>query len=523
LQRILTAAQMREVDRVTIEERGIPGLILMENAGARVYELLAHRFSPLNSQRIVILCGKGNNGGDGLVVARHIITRGNSAGLSAVLLADGADLKGDAEANYRMLRAVGGEVLCVRNAAEWRARRAELLDATIVVDAMLGTGLRGPAEGLPLELIRDVNSNFRRASVVAVDMPSGLPSDDGEPWGESIRADYTVTFTAPKVSQILAPNHLQVGKLIVVPIGTAPSIVDSNVEHNLLLIDPADVAPLFAPRPIESHKGDFGHVLVIGGSRSKPGAVLMAGSAALRSGAGLVTVATAATAAPIVVGHTPELMTEPAAELDDGSIGEQSFSPAWLERKTVVAIGPGIGTRPENAALVRRVVQECAVPVVVDADALAPLGTEGPDWNAAGKTLILTPHPGEMACLTGQSIREIQRRRVETARRYAEEHGVIVVLKGHRTLVAAPDGRVFVNTTGTPAMATGGSGDILTGMIAGLLAQHPATAAELTVAAAVYLHGLAAEKAAKTLGECTTLATDILGHLPAAIASLCEC
>lgn len=511
---------MREVDRVTIEERGIPGLILMENAGARVYELLAHRFSPLHSQRIVILCGKGNNGGDGLVVARHIVTRGIGAGLSVVLLADAADLKGDAEANYRMLRAAGGDPICVRDAADWRARRDGFLDATIVVDAMLGTGLRGPAEGLPLEVIRDVNANFRRAAVVAVDMPSGLPSDDGEPWGESIRADYTVTFTAPKVSQVLAPNHLRAGKLIVAPIGTAASIVDSNVEHNLLLIEASDAAPLFAPRPVESHKGDFGHVLVIGGSRSKPGAVLMAGTAALRSGAGLVTVAIAASAASVLVGHTPELMTEPAAELDDGSIGEQSFSAAWLDRKTVVAIGPGIGTRPENAALVRRVVQECAVPVVIDADGLAALGEPDPDWNSAGKTLILTPHPGEMARLTGQSTREVQRHRVETARRYAEDHGAIVVLKGHRTLVAAPDGRVFVNPTGTPAMATGGSGDILTGMIAGLLAQHPAIAPELTVAAAVYLHGLAAEKAADALGEAATLATDILGHLPAAIASV---
>lgn len=520
MQRILTAAQMREVDRVTIEERGIPGLILMENAGARVYELLAHRFSPLDTQRIVILCGKGNNGGDGLVVARHIITRGNGAGLSVVVLADAADLKGDAAANYHMLRAAGGDAVCIGEPGEWLQRRAEFLDATVVVDAMLGTGLQGPARGLPLEVIRDVNANFRRAEVVAVDMPSGLPSDDGEPWGESIRADYTVTFTAPKVSQVLAPNHMQVGKLIVVPIGTAPAIVDSNVEHNLLLIEACDVAPLFHPRPVESHKGDFGHVLVVGGSRSKPGAAIMAGTAALRSGAGLVTVATAATAAGAVVSHTPELMTEPAAELEDGSIGVASFDSSWLDRKSVVAIGPGIGTHPENAALVRRVVGECSVPVVADADGLAALGGGGAEWNTAGKTLILTPHPGEMARLTGQSTRDVQRHRIQTARRYAEDHGAIVVLKGHRTLIAAPDGRVFVNPTGTPAMATGGSGDILTGMIAGLLAQHSDAAPELTVAAAAYLHGLAAEKAAAALGEAGMLATDILDYLPAAVATL---
>ena len=520
--KILTADQMREIDRLTIEERGVAGLVLMENAGLRVCEFLAEEYSPLEDQRVVILCGMGNNGGDGLVVARHLVVKGLSAGLRAVLLGDPERLKGDAAANYKMLRAVDFEPAVVLDSRGWQQLRPKLLPATLVVDALLGTGLRGPAEGLLLEVIRDLNENFQHVSIVAVDMPSGLPSDSGEPLGEAVRARHTVTFTAPKVSQIFPPNCQAVGDLRVAPIGTAPSVLAAIPDLKLSLAEPGDFTGLFVPRERSAHKGDFGHVLVIGGSRATPGAVLMAGTSALRAGAGLVTVATAESATPALVSHTPELMTLPVPEDDDGSMMADAFQPIWTERATVVALGPGIGTKPANQEMARRIVREVGLPMVVDADGLTALASNENDWGATGRVLVLTPHPGEMSRLTGLPVSEIQKRRVEIAREFAQRRGVYLVLKGYRTLTATPDGRVLVNPTGTPGMASGGSGDILTGMIAGLLAQFADEPPERVIAAAVYLHGLAAELATEQGSEQSTLATDILTFLPNAICRLRE-
>lgn len=506
---------MSEVDRATIA-RGVPGLILMENAGARVYELLAHRFSPLAGQRIVVLCGKGNNGGDGFVVARLLATRARAAQLSVVLFGDPQGLHGDAAANYAALRAVDVEPIVVGDETAWLEVLPCLTPATLVVDALLGTGLRGPAQGLSARVIDDVNASFPDAKVVAVDMPSGMPSDTGEPVGPTMRADHTVTFTAPKVSQVFPPNCERLGTLTVAPIGTAESVFEALEGLRLSLVEAPDVAGLFGPREKSSHKGDYGHVLVVGGSRSKPGAVLMAGTAALRSGAGLVTVATAEGAAAAVVSHTPELMTIPAAEESDGSMGAASFDTGWLQGKTVVAVGPGLGSSAESSALVARIVGETQTPLVVDADGLTALAALE-NWNTKSKCIVLTPHPGEMARLTGLSSAEVQQRRVEVARSLATDKRAYVVLKGFRTLIASPHGEVLVNPTGTPAMAKGGSGDILTGMIAGLLAQFPDERPGLVIAAAVYLHGLAGELAVAEGTEQTLLATDLLKCLPEAI------
>ena len=522
MQKILTAAQMREVDRITIEERGVPGLLLMENAGARVYEVLSRRYGPLGEQRIVVLCGKGNNGGDGLVVARHLAVRGGGSHMRAVLFAEPDRLKGDTATNYRALRGVDVEPTVVTDAEGWTRVLPDLTPTNLVVDALLGTGLRGLAEGLFADVIRDVNTRFPHAKVIAVDMPSGLPSDTGEPMGGptsmSVRADETVTFTAPKVSQIFPPHCEQVGRLTVAPIGSPPSVMDVNPDLTLGLLEASDVAPLFEGRERTSHKGDYGHVLVVGGSRSKPGAVLMAGTAAMRAGAGLVTVATAAGATSAIVGNTPELMTFPVAEIEDGSIGGGAFDTAWLDRKTVVAVGPGLGTLDANQDLVRRIVREVEAPLVVDADGLTALAATPPgEWSAKSQLLVLTPHPGEMSRLAGLTTAEVQKTRLDLARSFARERDVLLVLKGFRTLIATPDGRVLVNPTGTPALAKGGSGDILTGMIAGFLAQFRDAEPEIVVGAAVYLHGLAAELAALESGEQTVGATDLLGYLPKAI------
>ncbi|MCX6624187.1 MAG: NAD(P)H-hydrate dehydratase [Acidobacteria bacterium] len=483
--KVLSAAEMREVDRLTIEA-GIPGLVLMENAGHRVVEFLAGEFAPLGEQRIVILCGKGNNGGDGFVIARQLFTRFRPQALHVVLAADPAELRGDAEANYRMLAVCGCPVE--------RELRPLMRLATIVLDALLGTGLSGAARGPMAEWIEEVNHGFPLASIVAVDIPSGMASDAAASDGETVRADYTVTFTAPKTGQVLPPNCDRVGRLVVGAIGSPETLYENAA---LALTGPEDFAHLLAPREPAGHKGTYGHVLVAGGSAGKTGAPAMTGMAALRAGAGLVTVASEAAALPAIAAHAAELMTE-------------VLSAEALERKDVVAIGPGLGTSAETVAFVRTIFAGAGQAMVVDAGALNALA--GTEFSGAGRVRVLTPHPGEMARLLERKIQD----RVADARAFAVERQVILVLKGQRTLIAFPDGSVWVNPTGTPAMGTGGSGDILTGLMAGLMAQaHEDVRA--AVLGAVYLHGRAGELAARDLGEQCVVATDLLTYLPEAM------
>jgi len=510
--KILTAAQMREVDRRTIEA-GIPGLILMENAGHRVVEFLAETFAPLHEQRVVILCGKGNNGGDGMVVARQLFTRFRPKTLHVVLAGDPEDLKGEAAENYRMLQVVGCPVA--------REITPGMRQASLVLDALLGTGLKGPVTGPMLEWIREINTGFPLACIVAVDIPSGLESDVAETTGETVRAHYTVTFTAPKVGQILPPNCERVGRLRVAPIGSPPELYEGDESLWLSLAEPGEFRSLFAPRAAWSHKGDFGHVLVVGGSRGKTGAAAMAGLAALRAGAGLVTVASAASAVPVIASHAPELMTEPLPETDTGSLASSAFErlASLAENKDVLAVGPGLGTDPETVALVRRLIERLPHPMVVDADGLNALA--GWELPPTGRVRILTPHPGEMARLTGMPTRTVQADRIRVAREFAMRHQVALVLKGFRTLTASPDGRVKVNPTGGPGLASGGSGDILTGTIAGLLAQSRRDPA-LAAAAGVYLHGLAGDLAVAEWGEQALLATDVLRCFPEGMRAIAE-
>ena len=503
--KVLTAAQMREIDRRTME-LGIPGLVLMENAGHRVVEFLQEKFHPLSAQRIVMLCGKGNNGGDGFVVARQLFTRFRPVALDVVLASDPAGFRGDAAANFRMLEACG---------CPWSSEiTSEMRRATLVVDALLGTGLQGPATGRMLELIREISGGFHEAKIVAVDIPSGLGSDAPSLLGETVRAHATVTFTAPKISQVLPPGCDFVGELRVGAIGSPPEMYEEDDSIFLSLVETRDFQRLFRPRPPGAHKGDFGHVLVIGGSRGKTGAAAMAGLSALRAGAGLATVASAASAIPVIASHAPEIMTEALPETTDGSIAESAAGRlrALLENKDVVALGPGLGTHPETVSLVRSLVSSIRQPLVIDADGLNALA--GASYS--GESLVLTPHPGEMGRLAGRSASAVQADRVVVARAFAMERRVRLVLKGQRSLLALPDGRVRINPTGTPAMATGGSGDILTGLIAGLLAQFPADA-EDAIAAAVWLHGRCGELGAAAIGEKALLATDMLEFLSEAM------
>lgn len=501
--KVLTAAQMREVDRKTIE-LGIPGLILMENAGQRFAAFLERESTDFERQRIVVVCGKGNNGGDGLVVARQLYTRFRLRSLDVVLAADPAELQGDAAANYRMLLAAGCPVHCEIT--------PEMTRATVVVDALLGTGISGPVRGPAAAVIEEINTRFPDARIYSVDLPSGMDSDNPAASGSHVRAYRTFTFTAPKICHALGAEGI--GKWECAPIGTPPALYADDPSIFLHLSEPRVFAHLFRPRPADSNKGMYGHALVVAGGRGKTGAAAMSGVAALRVGAGLVTVASAASAINPIAAYAPEIMTDPLPETDAGMIRE--LPGEALHRKTVVAIGPGMGQAPETAGLIRRLVHELEVPMVVDADALNALGQE--PFQHKGPR-VLTPHPGEMSRLTGLTIAQVQADRIGVARGYAQERAVHLVLKGNRTVIAFPDGRVFINPTGSPALAKAGTGDVLTGILAGLVAQFPGDLGP-AVLAGVYVHGRAGELGGQRLGDKGFLAADLFDYLPEAMREL---
>jgi NAD(P)H-hydrate epimerase len=508
--KILTPAQMAAVDKATIEA-GIPGLILMENAAHRCVEYLQEKFAPLSDQRIVVVCGKGNNGGDGLAIARQLHTRFAPRELRVVLIADEAELKGDAAENLKMLRAAGLQ--------EYHDFGPEMRTATLVIDAVLGTGLEGPAKGAALNAIREINDSFPLAKVFAVDLPSGINGGSGAIPGEYVRADATVTFTAPKVCHVMPPAVDVIGDLRIAPIGSPSCLYENDNAVDLALVTPKSIASCFAPRARDSNKGKYGHVLLIAGSRGKSGAAAMAGLAALRAGAGLVTVACPESALPAVAAVTAEVMTAPLSETSTGAIAKTALPhlKKLAGERTLVAIGPGIGTDDETKEVVLDLFGKLEKPMVVDADALNCLA--GNIGKAPDHLRVLTPHPGEMSRLAQQSIAEIQADRITAARAFAKDRNLTLVLKGEATLSAFSDGRVWINPTGSPSMATGGTGDILTGMISGLLAQFP-DSPDTAIAAAVYLHGLAGELAARDLCEQPVIATDLLRYLGEGIRAI---
>ncbi len=524
--KILTASEMQRIDRLTTEKYGVPSLTLMENAGRSVVEFLVARLAPLAQHRIVILCGKGNNGGDGLVVAR--LLRAHGFDPRVLLFADPKGLHGDAAANYaRLLPSGPPEVIAGPEA--WQAIVASLTNTTLFVVALVGTGLAKPLEGFLLEVVRDINTRFPAARVLAVDLPSGISADSGELIGEHVRADFCVTFTAPKIAHVFPPACERMGEWVVKQIGTPPEALESDPSLSLNYACRQDVAWIGTPRAAAANKGNFGHVLILAGSMGKTGAAAMAARAALRAGAGLVTVATAKSALPIVATLGVEFMTEALPETEDGAISLRALEGQRLDklvaRKTVLAVGPGIGAHPETAEWVRAVVNKYSLPLVLDADGLnafaGRMDSFRQDVRPAGTT-VFTPHPGEMARLTGKAIAEIQSHRVAVAREFSRQFGVTLVLKGFRTLIASPDGQIEVNPTGNPGMAKGGTGDVLTGMTAGLLAQFPTHPVSEVTTAAVYLHGLAGDLAAEELGQHSMLAGDLLEKIPQAYKSIVD-
>jgi NAD(P)H-hydrate epimerase len=504
--KIVSAEEMRTIDRATSERFGVPSLTLMEDAGCAVADfVLANQAAVEN---IVVFCGKGNNGGDGLVVARRLHERGKK--VHVILLADPDELRGDAAVMFGQLP---GEAIVVRSGEELKSERVQIaLKAGLYVDAVLGTGFKPPVSGLYAAAIAIMNASH--VPVIAVDIPSGADADSmNAQAGTMARADAIVTFTAPRPAHVF--SLLTAGPTVVADIGSPEEAIVSQLQLNV--ITARDIAATVALRPAESNKGSYGHVLIVGGSFGKAGSVAMAGMAVLRSGAGLSTVATAKSALPTVAGFHPELMTEPLPETGAGTIASSAKHgiTELAKGKSVVAMGPGISREAETSALVRALVAELQVPMALDADGLNAFEGRTGELNGKGRTLVITPHPGEMARLLGCSIPEVQKDRLGAARKFAREHELIVVLKGHRTLVVAPDGDAWVNTTGNAGMATGGTGDILTGVVAGMLAQH-LKQVFMAVIAAVHLHGLAGDVMRETVGEHSLVATDLLRGLPEA-------
>ncbi|MEO7190830.1 MAG: NAD(P)H-hydrate dehydratase [Vicinamibacterales bacterium] len=513
--RILDTEQMREADRQTVEDVGIASIVLMENAGRQVVAAIESAFEELEMSRVAVLAGPGNNGGDGFVIARTLLERGIDVGV--YLVGQASAVKGDARTNLTILKNLGLDVVEVGDAAAWELHGTDVLGSDLIVDALFGTGLHGPLTGLAQTIVDDINAGIR--PVVSVDLPSGLSADTSEVLGPAVDATMTVTLAAPKLPLILPPGERLTGTLVIADIGIPHAIIEGLEGPHIEMLTRETMRDSIEPRSSESHKGDYGRVLIVAGSRGKTGAANLAAAGALRSGAGLVTVASPISVVPVIASLGSEYMTVGLAESADGSVAAEALETILAFEADVIAIGPGLGCTPTSIALVHGLVERAGVPLVLDADALNAF--QGQTDRLMGRediAIIITPHPGEMARLMGLTIDEVQKHRIDVAREFATTHRVHVVLKGHRSLIASPDGRVGVNLTGNAGMATGGSGDVLLGMIAAWLGQL--LDAEAAARLAVYLHGLAGDLAAAHESEVALIAGDIISHLGEAVLDL---
>jgi NAD(P)H-hydrate epimerase len=504
---IFTAAEMRAVDARAIQELGIPGSRLMEHAGAGAARVIMRELGPIRGKRVVIVCGKGNNGGDGLVAARHLRARG--ARVRVMLVGRRADLKGDAAWALGRWRGTVDEV----DAAGLPRLRRALAEADVVVDGLLGTGLTGPARDATALAIAAINESGR--PVVALDLPSGAGSDSGVLVGPTVRAAFTTTFAGYKRALLLQPAAANAGRVAIIPIGVPPEEVARGI--TTFLLEDSDIRPLFPPREADGHKGSYGHVLVVAGSVGKTGAAGLAGRAALRSGAGLCTIATAASQQAIVAAFGMEPMTEPLPETAAQSLALKAKERILelAQRVDAVALGPGLSLDPETQELARALVLEVPRPMVIDADALSALAGHLDLLERVPAPRVLTPHPGEMARMLGTRVPAVQADRLETVRGFATRYRTFLVLKGAASVTGAPDGRIFLNPTGNPGMATGGTGDVLTGMIGAFLARGLEPLGALQ--AGVFLHGRAGDLARERWGEEGLIAGDVIEAIPHAL------
>lgn len=521
--KVVLGSQMQAIDRIAIQEVGIPGIVLMENAGRAVVDILWRRFEHLLRHRVGIVVGKGNNGGDGMVIARHLINDGVEVDL--FLLGKPEEFKGDAAVNFNILDNMGVAPVSFANRQDFLANREELECSEIIIDSIFGTGLTKPVRGLYKDVIDYINELDR--FVAAVDLPSGMCADRGR-IGVNIRADLTVTFALPKLGSLIYPSAEDVGRLYIAPISIPDNALASlDIQINLLM--PEYVSCPSLRRDASSHKGDFGHLLVIAGSRGLSGAAVMAARSAMRIGAGLVTLAVPESMNPIFEQQLIEVMTRPLPETEAGSLSVHAAETVLssLDRYDAALIGPGLSTDEETQALVRELIPRMNLPLILDADGINALA-ESPEIlheraqtiDTAMNPMLITPHPGEMARLMKKTVAEVQSNRIEATREITNEFGVYTVLKGARSIIAHPNGQIFINSTGNPGMASGGTGDVLAGILGGLIVQGhaPGEAANF----GVYLHGLAGDIVAKNIGQHCLMACDLIEVLPEALMTACE-
>lgn len=515
--RLVKAAEMQEMDRLTIQELGIPGVVLMENAGRGAARFFLEHFDPPEDAHVLILCGRGNNGGDGYVIARYLHEAG--LGVTLLVLAPLEKITGDALTHLNIARRMDLEILEVPDPEMWEECNPLIQGCDYIIDGILGTGLSSEVRGFYGHVIDAINGAGR--PVMAIDIPSGLNADTGEVMGAAVAADLTVTFGFPKLGQVIFPGLDYVGRLVRVDIGI-PDHIAGALRARYRMTTPDDFVDLLRHERQDAHKGTRGHLLILAGSPGKTGAAALTALAALRAGAGLVTVGIPQSLNTILECKLTEAMTVPLPETPRGSLSlaaEESIL-ELMEGKTALAIGPGLSTDDETAALVRHIIGKNRLPVVIDADglnAMAP-GLEG--LKESGVNTVLTPHPGEMGRLAGMKSSDVQAKRVDTAARFVDVHGCHLVLKGARTLIAEPGGEIHVNPTGNPVLASGGTGDVLTGLIGGFLARGwPMIQALL---AGVYLHGLAGDLLAEEAGQSGIMAGELLDVLPEIISELCR-
>lgn len=514
--KVVTVAQMRNIEQLAIEEYGIPGIVLMENAGVEVVKQIENVLGSLHNKRISVFAGTGNNGGDGYVVARHLYNQG--AKVKVFLIGSRASVVGDALTNLQVITYMGIDVLEVTNSHDWDKVKIAMTFTDCLVDALLGTGFAGQLRENMTQVVESINKMNK--VTIAIDVPTGVDADTGQIQSVAVKASHTITFALAKQGLLLYPAASYVGELCVADIGVPRLLLnDPQIQQNL--ITSKDAREIFSKRQPDVHKGSCGKVLVVAGSKGLTGAAALTSDAALRSGAGMVTLGIAESLHEIMEIKLTEVMTSPLPEVGDGFVGKDAFDEiVTLSLKNdVVAIGPGLGRQTETLDLVRQIVKNVEKPLVLDADALYALIDHTSILLEAKSMPVLTPHPGEMARLVGLTPEEVNQDRIYIARQAATEWGSIVILKGARTVVAFPDGEVYINSSGNAGMATAGAGDVLTGVITGLIGQG--LSSHEAALAGVYLHGLAGDIVARG-GMIGMVASDLIKALPAAIFGIQE-
>jgi NAD(P)H-hydrate epimerase len=514
---LVTANQIQDMDRKTIESFGIPGLVLMENAGSGAFDVLLKKFINIQTNKIAVLAGRGNNGGDGFVIARYLMEKGIH--VTIFLLSLKQKVTGDAKINMTLAqklcdRSHTCSIIEIPDGDTLNEQKGHILHHDLFIDAILGTGLNSEVKGFFKDAIELINSSPK--SVFSVDIPSGLHSDTGQPLGVAVKADATATFAFAKAGNILYPGNIYTGDLDVIDIGI-PKFIAQEKGINLFLIEKKNIAACFCPRKFQSHKGSYGHLLVIAGSTGKTGAASLCANSAMRCGTGLVTLGIAKSLNKNIESQVIEPMTHPLPEKTRGFLSDNCLDDILnlLKGKQALALGPGLGTRKPTEKLVHRLIETSNVPLIIDADAINCIAQNTEVLKKKKAPIILTPHPGEMARLCHLTPKDIQANRLKIASKFAKTHDIILVLKGAQTIISLPDGRSFICPAGNPGMASGGMGDVLTGMIAGLCAQG--FSPENASLAGVFIHGMCADRLARDMGAFGFVASDMVKIIPKTI------